>query len=188
MSHNTSVPLHPSLPNAPLAAALDLALPSHRTSIALNFRRTEALLHPFLVLLRRALSVGLAHVAPFRTLTCVSLFDLATSAYSSPCVPVFLSLILPQPCRNSYLKGGGVVEQQKKRPTRIKKEFVNLSNHLISTSQQERKLAIRNENALRKSRDRVVVLLKYVDNIHEDDTMATDHGEPLDSEEDGSDA
>ncbi|XP_020979622.1 uncharacterized protein LOC110272120 [Arachis ipaensis] len=67
-------------------------------------------------------------------------------------------------------------------------KFVNLSNHLISTSQQQRKLAMKNENALRKSRDRVAVLLKYVDNINEDDTMVTDQEEPLDSEEDGSNA
>ncbi|KAL4365318.1 hypothetical protein AHAS_Ahas07G0094100 [Arachis hypogaea] len=34
--------------------------------------------HPFPVLLRRSPSVGLARIAPFQTLMCVSLFDLAT--------------------------------------------------------------------------------------------------------------
>ncbi|XLT32068.1 hypothetical protein HN873_063360 [Arachis hypogaea] len=43
--------------------------------------------------------VGLACIAPFQTLMCVSLFDLATSACSFPCVAVFLSSILPQLCR-----------------------------------------------------------------------------------------
>ncbi|KAL4287896.1 hypothetical protein AHAS_Ahas19G0232000 [Arachis hypogaea] len=70
----------------------------------------------------------------------------------------------------------------------ILQKFVNLSNHLISTSQQAIKLSIRNENTLRKSRDRVEVLLKYVDNIHEDDTMATDQEESLDTEDEGLDA
>ncbi|KAL4314977.1 hypothetical protein AHAS_Ahas15G0139000 [Arachis hypogaea] len=56
----------------------------------------------------------------------------------------------------------------------VLQEFVNLSNHLISTSQQERKFAVRNGNALQISRNRIDVLLKYVDNIHEDNIMATD--------------
>ncbi|XLT51425.1 hypothetical protein HN873_044029 [Arachis hypogaea] len=82
-----------------LRRAISLAPPSHRTSIALNFHRTEALSYPFPVILRRTPSVSLARVAPFRTLMCVSLFDLVTGACSSPCVAAFLSSILPQLCR-----------------------------------------------------------------------------------------
>ncbi|KAL4337378.1 hypothetical protein AHAS_Ahas12G0104200 [Arachis hypogaea] len=77
-------------------ALFSLAPPSHQTFIALNFRRTKALLHPFPALLRRIPSI---RVASFRTIMCVSLFDLTNSAYSSPCVAAFLSSILPQPCR-----------------------------------------------------------------------------------------
>ncbi|QHO39066.1 AP2-like ethylene-responsive transcription factor SNZ [Arachis hypogaea] len=71
-----------------------------QTSIALNFYRPcshrSLPSHPFPVLLRRTPSVSLA---PFRTLMCVCLFDLATNACSFPCVAVFLSSILPQLCR-----------------------------------------------------------------------------------------
>ncbi|XLU74285.1 hypothetical protein S245_033338, partial [Arachis hypogaea] len=74
-----------------------------QTSIALNFHRPcshrSLPSHPFPVLLRRTPSIGLARIAPFQTLMCVSLFDLATSACSFPCVAVFLSSILPQLCR-----------------------------------------------------------------------------------------
>ncbi|KAL4288718.1 hypothetical protein AHAS_Ahas19G0314200 [Arachis hypogaea] len=70
----------------------------------------------------------------------------------------------------------------------VLQEFVNLSNHLISSSQQEKKLAVRNENAFCKSRDRVAILLKYVDNIYKDETITTDQEEPLDTENEGSDA
>ncbi|RYQ79183.1 hypothetical protein Ahy_Scaffold6g107884 isoform B [Arachis hypogaea] len=86
-----------------IGGAINLAPPSHRTSIALNFHRPcshrSLPSHPFPVLLRRTPSVGLARIAPVRTLMCVSLFDLATSACSSPCVAAFLSSILPQLCR-----------------------------------------------------------------------------------------
>ncbi|RYR06674.1 hypothetical protein Ahy_B05g073978 isoform E [Arachis hypogaea] len=88
---------HPS--KFSIGVAISLAPPSHRTSITLNFHCTEALSHPFPVLLRRTPSVGLARVAPLRTLMCVSLFDLTTSTCSSPCVAAFLSSILPQLCR-----------------------------------------------------------------------------------------
>ncbi|KAL4287876.1 hypothetical protein AHAS_Ahas19G0230000 [Arachis hypogaea] len=57
-----------------------------------------------------------------------------------------------------------------------------------SGTSEQRKLEVKHENFLRKSRDRVAVLMKFIDNIHEDDTMATDQEEPVDSEEDGSDA
>ncbi|RYR08642.1 hypothetical protein Ahy_B05g076438 [Arachis hypogaea] len=74
-----------------------------QTSIAFNFHRPYSHRslpsHPFPVLLRPTPSVGLARIAPFQTLMCVSLFDLATSACSFPCVAVFLSSILPQLCR-----------------------------------------------------------------------------------------
>ncbi|XLR44363.1 hypothetical protein S83_029023, partial [Arachis hypogaea] len=74
-----------------------------QTSIALNFHRPcshrSLPSHGFRVLLRRTPSVGLAYIAPFQTLMCVSLFDLATSACSFLCVDVFLSLIFPQLCR-----------------------------------------------------------------------------------------
>ncbi|QHO27682.1 uncharacterized protein DS421_7g210130 [Arachis hypogaea] len=70
----------------------------------------------------------------------------------------------------------------------VLQEFMNLSNHLFSTSKQERKLVIKHENALKKSTDRVDVLMKYVDNIQEDKIMVTSQEERLDFEEDGSDA
>ncbi|XP_020979582.1 uncharacterized protein LOC110272103 [Arachis ipaensis] len=86
-----------------IGGAISLAPPAHRTSIALNFHRPcshcSLPSHPFPVFLRRNPSIGLARIAPFRTLMCVSLFDIATSACSFPCVAVFLSSILPQLCR-----------------------------------------------------------------------------------------
>ncbi|KAL4288719.1 hypothetical protein AHAS_Ahas19G0314300 [Arachis hypogaea] len=70
----------------------------------------------------------------------------------------------------------------------LREGFVSLSNHLISSSQQERELTVQNENAFRKSRDQVAILLKYADNIHKDETIATNQEEPLDTENEGSDA
>ncbi|KAL4365292.1 hypothetical protein AHAS_Ahas07G0091500 [Arachis hypogaea] len=47
----------------------------------------------------------------------------------------------------------------------VLQEFVNLTKHLINSSKQARKLEIQNENSLRKSQDRVGVLLKYIDSL-----------------------
>ncbi|XP_057739804.1 uncharacterized protein LOC130956866 [Arachis stenosperma] len=93
---------HPS--KCSIGGAISLAPPSHRTSIALNFHGTEALSYPLLVLLCHTPSVGLVRIAPFRTLMCVSLFDLATSACSSPFVAAFLSSILPQLCSHHHME------------------------------------------------------------------------------------
>ncbi|XP_016199275.1 transcription initiation factor TFIID subunit 11-like [Arachis ipaensis] len=70
----------------------------------------------------------------------------------------------------------------------VVQEFVSQLNHLIAISKEQRKLATKHVNFLRKSRDRVVIFLKFIDNLQEDDNAATDSEEDADSDEDGSDA
>ncbi|XP_025670660.1 uncharacterized protein [Arachis hypogaea] len=70
----------------------------------------------------------------------------------------------------------------------VLQELINLSKHLITSSKQERKLVVQNENALRKFMDRFEVLLNYVDNMTEDEHMPSDpeDEEPLGTEDEGS--
>ncbi|XP_016163826.1 extensin-like [Arachis ipaensis] len=70
----------------------------------------------------------------------------------------------------------------------VVQEFVSQSNHMISMSKEQRKLASKPENFLRKSRDRVAVFMKFIDNIQQDEDHATDAEEEANSEETGSDA
>nr|XP_025653229.1 proteoglycan 4-like [Arachis hypogaea] len=69
----------------------------------------------------------------------------------------------------------------------VVQEFISQSNHLIAMSKEQRKLATKHENFLRKFRDRVVVFLKFIDNLQEDDNATTDPEEEAGSEEDSSD-
>ncbi|QHO54586.1 uncharacterized protein DS421_2g58100 [Arachis hypogaea] len=66
---------------------------------------------------------------------------------------------------NKYLVNGVVKD--------VLQEFVNLTKYLINSSKLVRKLAIQNENFLRKSQSRVEVLLKYIDSL-KDEQMQTD--------------
>ncbi|QHO20414.1 uncharacterized protein DS421_11g337760 [Arachis hypogaea] len=70
----------------------------------------------------------------------------------------------------------------------VLQEFVNLTKHMISSSQQAKSLAIQNKNSLRKFQSRVEILLKYLKSL-EDDQMMSDHEEEdfFGIEEDGSD-
>ena len=70
----------------------------------------------------------------------------------------------------------------------VAQEFVSQSNHLIAMSKEQRKLASKHENFLRKSRDRVAVLMTFTDNLHNDEDIATDVEEEAASEGNGSDA
>nr|XP_025616675.1 proline-rich receptor-like protein kinase PERK2 [Arachis hypogaea] len=70
----------------------------------------------------------------------------------------------------------------------VVQKFVSQSNHMIAMSKEQRKLATKHENFLRKPRDRVAVFLKFIDNLQEDDNAATDPEEDAGSEEDGLDA
>ncbi|QHO37951.1 uncharacterized protein DS421_4g116040 [Arachis hypogaea] len=70
----------------------------------------------------------------------------------------------------------------------VAQEFVSQSNHLIAMSKEQRKLASKHENFLKKSRDRVAVLMTFIDNLHNDEDIATDVDEEAASEGDGSDA
>ncbi|KAL4294183.1 hypothetical protein AHAS_Ahas18G0202600 [Arachis hypogaea] len=69
---------------------------------------------------------------------------------------------------NKYLVNGIVKD--------VLQEFVNLTMHIINSSQQARRLTIQNENSLRKSQGRVEVLLKYLESL-EDDQMMSEHKE-----------
>ncbi|XP_016199755.1 extensin-like [Arachis ipaensis] len=62
------------------------------------------------------------------------------------------------------------------------------SNHLIELSKEKRKLASKHENFLKKSRDRVAVLMTFIDNLQNDEDVATDVEEEAASEGNGSDA
>nr|XP_025642740.1 swi5-dependent recombination DNA repair protein 1 homolog [Arachis hypogaea] len=70
----------------------------------------------------------------------------------------------------------------------VAQEFVSQSNHLIAMSKEQRKLASKHENFLKKSRDRVAVLMKFIDNMNEDEDQATEDEEKDGSEGDNSDA
>ncbi|QHO13079.1 uncharacterized protein DS421_15g512470 [Arachis hypogaea] len=70
----------------------------------------------------------------------------------------------------------------------VAQEFVSQSNHLIELSKEKRKLASKHENFLKKSRDRVVVLMTFIDNLQNDEDIATDVEEEAASEGNGSDA
>nr|XP_025674307.1 swi5-dependent recombination DNA repair protein 1 homolog [Arachis hypogaea] len=70
----------------------------------------------------------------------------------------------------------------------VAQEFVSQSNHLIAMSKEQRKLASKHENFLKKSRDRVAVLMKFIDNMNEDEDQATEDEEEAGSEGDNSDA
>nr|XP_025702817.1 swi5-dependent recombination DNA repair protein 1 homolog [Arachis hypogaea] len=70
----------------------------------------------------------------------------------------------------------------------VAQEFVSQSNHLIELSKEKRKLASKHENFLKKSRDRVVVLMTFIDNLQNDEDVATDVEEDAVSEGNGSDA
>ncbi|QHO23924.1 uncharacterized protein DS421_12g367800 [Arachis hypogaea] len=70
----------------------------------------------------------------------------------------------------------------------VDQEFVSQSNHMIAMSKEQRKLARKHENFLRKSRDRVAVFMKFTDNPNQDEDLATDVDEEADSEGTGSDA
>ncbi|QHN93670.1 uncharacterized protein DS421_17g594640 [Arachis hypogaea] len=70
----------------------------------------------------------------------------------------------------------------------VVQEFVSQSNHMISMSKEQRKLASKHENFLRKSRDRVAVFMKFIDNLQQDEDHAIDAEEEADSEKNGSDA
>nr|XP_025665223.1 extensin-like [Arachis hypogaea] len=56
----------------------------------------------------------------------------------------------------------------------VAQEFVSQSNHMIAMSKEQRKLASKHENFLRKSRDRVAVLMTFIYNLHNDEDIATD--------------
>ncbi|XP_015934637.1 anther-specific proline-rich protein APG-like [Arachis duranensis] len=70
----------------------------------------------------------------------------------------------------------------------VAQEFVSQSNHLIELSKEKRKLASKHENFLKKSRDRVAVLMTFIDNLQNDEDVATDVEEDAVSEGNGSDA
>ena len=70
----------------------------------------------------------------------------------------------------------------------VAQEFVSQSNHLIAMSKEQRKLASKHENFLKKSRDRVAVLMTFIDNLNNDEDITTDVEEDAASEGDGSDA
>nr|XP_025611387.1 nucleolar protein dao-5-like [Arachis hypogaea] len=70
----------------------------------------------------------------------------------------------------------------------VAQEFVSQSNHLIAMSKEQRKLASKHENFLKKSRDSVVVLMTFIDNLQNDEDVATDVEEEAASEGSGSDA
>nr|XP_025651994.1 anther-specific proline-rich protein APG-like [Arachis hypogaea] len=70
----------------------------------------------------------------------------------------------------------------------VAQEFVSQSNHLIEMSKEQRKLASKHENFLKKSRDRVAVLMTFIDNFQNDEDIATDVEEEAASEGNGSDA
>nr|XP_025690148.1 swi5-dependent recombination DNA repair protein 1 homolog [Arachis hypogaea] len=69
----------------------------------------------------------------------------------------------------------------------VAQEFVSQSNHLIELSKEKRKLASKHENFLKKSRDRVSVLMTFIDNLQNDEDVATDVDEDDVSEGNGSD-
>nr|XP_025669763.1 uncharacterized protein LOC112769460 [Arachis hypogaea] len=71
--------------------------------------------------------------------------------------------------------------------TDVAQEFVSQSNHLIELSKEKRKLASKHENFLKKSRDRVAVLMTFIDNLQNDEDIATDVEEEAASEGNGSD-
>ncbi|KAL4288427.1 hypothetical protein AHAS_Ahas19G0285100 [Arachis hypogaea] len=66
---------------------------------------------------------------------------------------------------NKYLVNGIVND--------VLQEFVNVTMHMINLIKQARKLAILNENSLRKFQSRVEVLLKYIESL-KDDPMQLD--------------
>ncbi|XP_016200171.1 proteoglycan 4-like [Arachis ipaensis] len=70
----------------------------------------------------------------------------------------------------------------------VVQEFVSQSNHLIAMSKEQRKLASKHENFLKKPRDRVAVFMTFIDNLQKDEDPATDIEEEADSEGNGSDA
>ncbi|XP_016164382.1 anther-specific proline-rich protein APG-like [Arachis ipaensis] len=70
----------------------------------------------------------------------------------------------------------------------VVQEFVSQSNHLIAMSKEQRKLASKHENFLRKSRDRVAVFMTFIGNLQKDEDPTTDADEEVDSEGNGSDA
>nr|XP_029153480.1 anther-specific proline-rich protein APG-like [Arachis hypogaea] len=72
--------------------------------------------------------------------------------------------------------------------TDVAQEFVSQSNHLIELSKEKRKLASKHENFLKKSRDRVAVLMTFINNLQNDEDVATDVEEDAVSEGNGSDA
>ncbi|XP_016173004.1 swi5-dependent recombination DNA repair protein 1 homolog [Arachis ipaensis] len=70
----------------------------------------------------------------------------------------------------------------------VVQEFVSQSNHMIAMSKEQRKLASKHENFLKKSRDRVAVFMTFIDNLQKDEDPATDGEDEADSEGNGSDA
>ncbi|XP_016164963.1 proteoglycan 4-like [Arachis ipaensis] len=70
----------------------------------------------------------------------------------------------------------------------VVQEFVSQSNHLITLSKEQRKLASKHENFLKKSRDRVAVFMSFIDNLQEDEDPVTDVEEEANSEGNGFDA
>ncbi|XP_057746782.1 vegetative cell wall protein gp1-like [Arachis stenosperma] len=70
----------------------------------------------------------------------------------------------------------------------VVQEFVFQSNHMIAMSKEQRKLASKHENFLKKSRERVAVFMTFIDNLQKDDDTATDVEEEADSEGNGSNA
>nr|XP_025652873.1 extensin-like [Arachis hypogaea] len=81
-----------------------------------------------------------------------------------------------------------VPETAKPKSRDVAQEFVSQSNHLIELSKEKRKLASKHENFLKKSRDRVAVLMTFIDNLQNDEDIATDVEEEDASEGNGSDA
>ncbi|QHN93824.1 uncharacterized protein [Arachis hypogaea] len=69
----------------------------------------------------------------------------------------------------------------------VVQEFVSQSNHLIAMNKEQRKLASKHENFLKKSRDRVAVFMTFIDNLQKDEDPATDVEEEADSKGNGSD-
>nr|XP_025607722.1 pollen-specific leucine-rich repeat extensin-like protein 1 [Arachis hypogaea] len=70
----------------------------------------------------------------------------------------------------------------------VVQEFVSQLNHMIAMSNEQRKLASKHENFLRKSRDRVAVFMTFINNLQKDEDPATNVDEEVDSEKNGSDA
>ncbi|XP_016206537.1 uncharacterized protein LOC107646909 [Arachis ipaensis] len=70
----------------------------------------------------------------------------------------------------------------------VVQEFVSQSNYMIAMSKEQRKLASKHENFLRKSRNRVAVFMTFIDNLQKDEDPAIDVEDEANSKGNGSDA